>query len=338
MDIDIYVIKSEHLKQRCRVLEKTLDVLCELMKNHNYNIKVINIKTPTDEDIETNLQEYDKKINLNNDDITDPDFKKAQVKFNIPQLSNLHKHIHAYDIIKRSKTKHNFIIEDDIILLDEHKNNFNDFLKLLKTIEYDILLTCLSINDDRAKLNIIPIFNYFKILLTKNSYFITPKTANDLYEYLSVIRFPMKLSLSKFIYDNKNTLKAYIINKHTIFEGSKLGIFTTSVNMNNYLIQNNNYITLINMMNNNETDLDKVYKHYMNYGKDNPDFLHIVGLIYFKNKNYKEALELLKLAVINFKKNEGYMVQFNEILNNCINIYQLYQDDIKDCFNKKGLY
>jgi predicted nucleic-acid-binding protein len=76
----------------------------------------------------------------------------------------------------------------------------------------------------------------------------------------------------------------------------------------------------------------------MNYGKDNPDFLHIVGLIYFKNKNYKEALEFLKLAVINFKKNEGYMVQFNEILNNCINIYQLYQEDIKDCFNKKGLY
>jgi hypothetical protein len=76
----------------------------------------------------------------------------------------------------------------------------------------------------------------------------------------------------------------------------------------------------------------------MEFGRDNPDFLHILGLLYFKNKRYKEAIEYLKLAVINFKKNDGYMIQFNETINNCINIHQLYQDDIKDCFNKKGLY
>ena len=49
----------------------------------------------------------------------------------------------------------------------------------------------------------------------------------------------MKLSLSKFIFDNKENIKSYILNKHTIFEGSKIGIFPTSVNTNNYLIQNN---------------------------------------------------------------------------------------------------
>lgn len=148
----------------------------------------------------------------------------------------------------------------------------------------------------------------------------------------------MKLSLSKFIFDNKENIKSYILNKHTIFEGSKIGIFPTSVNTNNYLIQNNNYVILANMYNNNEQDLNKAHKHYMEFGRDNPDFLHILGLLYFKNKRYKEAIEYLKLAVINFKKNDGYIIQFNETINNCINIHQLYQDDIKECFNKKGLY
>lgn len=339
MDIDIYVIKSEHLKQRCKMLSTTLDLICGIMQKNNYKVKIINILSPTLEEIESNLSEYDKKINLNNDDITDADFKAAQVKFNLAQLSNLHKHIHAYEIIKKSNTRHNFIIEDDIILLDDHKNNFDDFLKSLHKFDYDILLTCLAMNNDNtAKLDIIPIKNYFKILLTKNSYFITPSTANKLIEFMSVIRFPMKLSLSKFIFDNADKLKLYMLNKHTIFEGSKLGFFPTSVNTNNYLVQNNSYITLATMYNNNEQDLNKAYKYYMDFGKDNPDFLHILGLLYYKNKRYKEAINFLKLAVINFKKNDGYMIQFNETINNCINIHQLYQDDIKDCFNKKGLY
>ena len=109
MEIDIYVIKSEHLKQRCKMLLNTLDLICGIMTKNNYKIKIINILTPTIEEIETNLGEYDKKINLNNDDIIDPDFKAAQVKFNLAQLSNLHKHIHAYELIKKSKTNTNNI-------------------------------------------------------------------------------------------------------------------------------------------------------------------------------------------------------------------------------------
>ena len=335
IDIDIYVIKSEHLTIRNKMLMTTLNIMIDMMKKNDYNVNVINITNPTIEDIEKNISNYDKKINLNNDDIIDPDFKAAQVKFNLAQLSNLHKHICAYEKIKISKTKHNFIIEDDIILLDDYKSNFNDLLKLLKTIDYDILLTCLSINDNN-KINIEPVNNYFKILLTKNSYFITPSTAKKLYDYMTIIRFPMKLSLSKFIFDNK--LKSYLLNKHTLLEGSKLGIFPTSVNTNNYLLQNNNYITLANMINNNEPDLNKAYKHYMDFGRDNADFQHMLGILYYKNKKYKEAVDILKLAVINFKKNEGYMIQYNEIINNCINVHQFYQDDIKECFNKKGLY
>lgn len=340
--INIYVIKSLHLKLRNKILEQTLNTINTIMVNNKYIVNIIPITTPTISDIEEKIQEYNNQINLNPSDIDDEEFRNNQAKFNTAQLSNLYKHKKAYEMIKDSKVKHNYIVEDDIILLPDYTNNFISLIKQLETIEYDLLLTCVSVNDDISPLDILLSSVYCKILLTKNSYFITPETANKLYDYLSIIRFPIKLSLSKFIYDNKNTLKSYILNKHTILEGSKLGLYTTSINQANYLVQNVSFIHLINMLNkindNNDIDIKLVQKYYEENGLDNPDFQHILGLIYYKKKMYKEAVENLKEAVKKFKAKEGYMVQYNEILNNCINIHQFYQEDIQECFKNKGKY
>jgi GR25 family glycosyltransferase involved in LPS biosynthesis len=338
MNIDIYVIKSEHLKKRNMILSNTLNTIVEIMKKIGYTINITNIFNPTVPDIETNIVEYNKSINLNPDDITDPEFKKLQTKFNLAQLSNLYKHRKAYEMIKDSKTKHNFIIEDDIILLPEYIENFTNFIKKLSSYEYDILLACLSNNEEKEPMDIVMSTVYFKVLISKCAYFITPSIGQKLYDYLEVVRFPLKLSLSKYIFDNKSDICAYILNKHTILEGSKLGIFTTSINSNNFLLQNINFIRFIEMLNNNENDIKKIEEHYNNFGKDNSDFQHILGLIYFKNNKFKEAVEILKIAVLNCKNSEGYMIQNNELLNNAINIYQHYQDDIKDCFAKEGIY
>ena len=40
-------------------------------------------------------------------------------------------------MIKTGTTKHNFIVEDDIILIDTYINNFNECLGLIKKMEYD---------------------------------------------------------------------------------------------------------------------------------------------------------------------------------------------------------
>jgi tetratricopeptide (TPR) repeat protein len=338
MNIDIYIIKSDHLKKRNILLSNTLNTVIEIMKKSGYDVNIVNILNPTIQDIETNIVEYNKSINLNPDEIADEEFKKLQTRFNLAQLSNLHKHKKAYELIKDSKTKHNLIIEDDIILLPEYVPNFTEFMKKLSTYEYDILLACISNNDEKMPMDIVMSTLYFKVLISKCAYFISPSMGQKLYDNLEVIRFPLKLTLSKYIYDNKSDICAYILNKHTILEGSKLGIFTTSINSNNFLLQNINFIRFIEMLNNNETDIKKIEDHYNSFGKDNPDFQHILGLIYFKNNKFKEAVETLKTAIVNYKNAEGYMIQNNERLNNAINIYQHYQDDIKDCFQKEGIY
>jgi hypothetical protein len=344
--IDIYVIKSEHLIQRKKGIELTLNKIKTSMKTNNFDVNIIYITSPTDKDIETNINDYNSKINLT-DEINDNDFKQEQTKFNLAQLSNLYKHKKAYEMIKTGTTKHNFIVEDDIILIDTYINNFNECLGLIKKMEYDILFTCISNNNSTGKINIeLSTINY-KILMMKSSYFINKETANKLYNYLDIVRFPIRISISKFIDENKNTIKSYILTKHTIFEGSKLGTYSSSTKTSNFLIQNNYYIEIINILKEieNTTDenesnklIEKGINHCRTYGNDNPEFQHILGLIFYKKNRFSESLETMKTAIYSFKKNEGYVPQFNEILNNCINMHKFCQTDIENCFTKQSIY
>lgn len=341
MNIDIYVIKSDHLKIRFKMLEKTLERIRKIMKDNNFNTNIYYINSPSAEDFETNINDYNKFINLNNDEIDDKEFKELQTKFNFQQLSNLFKHKKVLEMIKDNQKPetHNFIIEDDILLLEnDNENNFKDLLKKLNKIDYDILFTCCVCNNNKKTIDYLLSSVHNKILQSKNSYFISNTTAKDLYEYLNVIRFNIRLSISKFIFDNKKTIKSYVLNKPTILEGSKIGIFPTTVNSNNLLIQNNYFIEFINMLNDDNIDIKKCEKHYEMYGKNNCDFQHIMGIKYYKNKQFKEAVEILQSGIINMKNNEGLILPFTELLNNCINMHQFYQDDIKDCFEKKGKY
>lgn len=339
--INIYVIKSNHLQNRWKSIDITVNKVGNLIQSQKMKFSVINITSPTIEDIEKNIADYNSQINLT-EEIADEDFKKLQSKFNLAQLSNLLKHKKAYELIKNSNNKHNLIIEDDVLLPDEHYDNFNNCLKLLNNIEYDILFTCVSNNNEQAKkINVELSTVHFKVLPTKSSYFLTPNMASKLYEYLTVIRFTIKGSLAKYVYDNRNELQTYILNKHTFVEGSKMGVFSSVVNPSNFQIQNSNYMQMIDYYNTYDSDnsvFDKALEHYNKTGKGNPEFLHLIGLMYYKKNDYNKAMEYIKEAVFQFKKKEGYIPQFNEILNNSINMYKFCQDDVKDCFTKLSIY
>ena len=147
--INIYVIRSEHLQNRWKSIDMTINKIVNLIQSQKMKYSVINITSPSVEDIEKNIADYNNQINLT-EEIEDEDFKKLQSKFNLAQLSNLLKHKKAYDFIKKSNNKHNLIIEDDVLLPDDHNENFINFLKLLNMIEYDILFTCISNNNEKS--------------------------------------------------------------------------------------------------------------------------------------------------------------------------------------------
>jgi len=344
MDIlNIYIITSEHLKLRHSFINNQIEKLKKILEQCNIKYKFNQILEPSHINIEKNLDNYKTKVNINRDSVEDNDFKNFVNMINSSQLSNIFKHVEVYNQIKNDNSNFNFVIEDDLLIIDEYVSNFKKLLEKIKTIDYDIVFSCLSVNNDNInEYKFIKSTDNYKVLLSKNSYFISKKTAINLIDYLNVVHFNFKLSLSKYIWDNKDTIKSYVFNKHTLFEGSKIGLFTTSINTNNFLFQNNDYVTLSQLIGNEEYLNDNVVKTaeeiYNKSGKNNPDFEHSLGIIYYKNKRYDKAKEILKSAVFNLRKMEGLITPYNEILNNCINMHQYDQKDIEQALKLPGIY
>jgi hypothetical protein len=124
-------------------------------------------------------------------------------------------------------------------------------------------------------------------------------------------------------------------NRHLFLEGSKIGILPSSINPNNFLFQNNQFISLTNISNKNDiTDDDikeaeKLYESIKHM--DSADIMHIIGIIYYKKNDYANSKKFLIDAVASLKRNKGYLQQNSEILNNCINMHQYDQIYLEEC-------
>ena len=132
-------------------------------------------------------------------------------------------------------------------------------------------------------------------------------------------------------------------NKITFIEGSKLGLYPSSVNPNNYLFLNNNYIDLKKISEKKElTENDikraeKIYSDSLNI--QSIDIQNIMGIIYYNYKNYKKAKEYMCASLNSLKKCKGYTImKNNEILSNTINIYKYDQDLLDECIASKSKY
>ena len=143
-EINIQIITSEHLKQRYGNLNTQLAKFRNLFVECNYSYKFHQINSPSNTDIEHNINNYKDKVDLNKDIISDEVFKNQIMPMNTNQLSNTFKHINAFELIKNNKTKYNFIIEDDIVIIDEFINNYVNQI-------YEIFL---FIKDNNIKNNI----------------------------------------------------------------------------------------------------------------------------------------------------------------------------------------
>jgi hypothetical protein len=340
-NIDIYIITSDHLKLRFNNLNQQISKLKNLLEQKNYNYTFHQINNPSESDIVKNIDKFKERIDLNKDNIEDNDFKNLITPINTYQLSNFSKHLKAFELIKNSENDLHFIIEDDMIVIDDFTNNILHFLDEIRNKEYDLIFTAVSINQP-GNLQFLNSYNYFKVLIAKSSYLISKKCATELIDFMNKIYFSFKINLSYYIWKNRETIKSFVLNKNLLFEGSKIGLFTTSLNNTNFLYQNGEFVRLTQLIGDNEyLDNDiikKVEEIYNNSGKNNPDFQHTLGLAYYKNKNYKKAKEVLIEAMNNFKKNDGFICQHNEILNNCINMHQYEQSDIDNVLKLQGIY
>ena len=343
----VHLIHTLSLIQRKKYVNGSMDFIKNIAEKNDYLFKINIITDPTIEYIDKNIEKYNKNVNYDKE--SDDDFNNLIQKLNSPQISNIEKHKNAYDIIssisklESNKSDLHLIIEDDIVISQEYSKNIETVFKDINKIkDWDIIFTCLSHkNSESEQLEVFNSRENFKILLSKSSYFINPTIVSKLNSYLKIYKYTFKIALSKFIWDNKD-IKSYTLNKHVFLEGSKLGLLLSSTNNNNILYQNNDFILLARITSYekiSDTQLkeaEQLYKKITNL--NSADAMHTMGILYYKVGDYANAKKYLIDAVLNMKKNNGYLTNGSEILNNCINMHQYGQIDLEECMKKNSKY
>lgn len=339
--LNVFVVYSPHLENRANHINSTIDFIKNTSEKAGFVFNVNIIVDPSREYIDKNIELFKNRINYDKypsvSDIN-KEFNSMIQILNPSQISNIEKHRGIYKhIMDQSEDDIYMIIEDDVVIGKEYIYNIEKLFNNLKdkTFEdnWDILFTCLPSMKQEGKMKLEYIKDSYTTLICKSSYFIKPSLCKDLYKYTEVLKFTLKNSFARFFYENPH-INAMYLNKHTFLEASKIGIVPSSVNPNNFLFQNNQFILLTEISKLpviKEDDLKEANKLFeIAKQTDSADILHIMGIIHYKYKDYNKAKEYMSAAVDNLKKNKGYLQQNSEILNNCINMYQYEQENLEE--------
>ena len=342
-NINIYIISTEELKNRITNINNVVSILKNLCAKNNIQAFINLISEPSSATVDKNISVFNSRVDYSTFSDNN-EYNEYITMLNSCQISNYEKHRELYKIIKdKDDEELHLIIEDDMLISNSYISNIDEMIKDLTIKDncdlWDILF--LSLNTVNNGDNFINFRTVYNKLITKSCYFVKPKICNKLYEESSTFKLQIKYFISKYIEDNKD-LNVFFYNKNTLIEGTKIGIYPSSVNSVNYLYFNNEYIGLLKIYNKDViTDDDIVeacglYKIVENINSS--DIINIMGMIYNKHKNYKEAKKYFIKALDVHKKNYGYLQKNSNILNNCITIFQHDQDMLEECLKVKPKY
>jgi hypothetical protein len=299
--LHVYVIHSKHLFYREKFITNTLKILEECCKKKGF---VFCSETITEDD-EVVSEEFSKEHKSN--------FSKQRTA--IRKISAMP---------EKENEKHYYMcMEDDCVFLNQFICNLELFFDNPEAGKWDIFFMCLSQTDETEFKDTR---EHFKILPSKECYLITVESAKKLLITLEKMNASYRVQLSQWIQDSPEILSKFLPKRISI-EGSKVGIVPSSINDNNALIYNKDFITLYNMMNN-EIDITEATRLYkLSEHLKSPEFIHLYAVILFKCGELTKAKELFMEAVTETLYKNGKLDKGTEILNNAINIFGLCQPD-----------
>jgi GR25 family glycosyltransferase involved in LPS biosynthesis len=344
--LNISIIHSKHLIQRKEILDKFLlklgdinDVIINTKYIESYSIS--ELKSQYDQiNKDINYDKLNDDQNINNEDINM--FNNLIQPISINEISRYMKHIVALKQIVDDNSSNDFkkyylVIEDDIVFHNETINLLENFLKENEPNEYDFVFTGLpkieNINKNfKHNVDNNNVLNMYKIIPAADSYFINKETASKILEKLTPIKWRFNIQLSYILHSNKKCINP-LLTKNIFIEGSKSGAYLSSIYPNNNFLYNKEYSEAINMLNISnydslsESDINKLENTISQMNQDHPETQHILGVLSFTKKNYKEARDYFMNALEGYTINNGVINRNSQLLCNLIKIHKFIDDD-----------
>ena len=310
--INVLAIHTEELVFRKKYLLSALKTIEDISTKKGYVCKIHIIKDTTDVVVEPENNKLEKTHQSN--------FSKQ--KQAIQQIADMGK------LQKEGDTHYYMCIEDDCVFLQQFLGNLERFFENISVDKWDILFLCICQSEERADLEYCDTRPLFKILQSKDCYMINSDTAKKLLPALEKMHMTYREQLSDWIDKNPEIISKYP-TKRVCVEGSKVGIVPSSVNNNNVLIYNREYLKLLNMVIGKEPlDINEAKNIYtLSRHLNSPDIIHMYSVLLFKIDKLSEAKQHFMEAVNQSLIQNGKLDKNSELLNNAINICGLYQPD-----------
>jgi flagellin-specific chaperone FliS len=347
--LNIYIIHAKDLTIRANRFQNTLRTIDEVAKKNGFTLKTQFILQNEPAEIQGKIEELNKKISY--DPVNDEDYDKQRYMLSVPLISNIEKHKEAWKRIAATSTSAaasapapdlHLIIEDDALLFPECAVNFDEVLKLDHS-KWDMLNLGLSTNQPtQAHQGLLNQRDLVKILPSKEAYCLKPSTAKVFLEKTDMYKFTMRLQLS-YLIKTTPALTVMFPAKRVFIDGSKLGIFPSTLHPTNVLLFNNEYIQMHQYIHKTDEDvkrnfatIDKLYKAISHI--NSPDIMHLYGFLLKKCGRYNEAEKVLSEGIQEMKKQQGFLNNQSEIATNLIDLYKYMQKDIDDIDIKSAKY
>lgn len=279
-----------------------------------------------------------------------PIYSKFQRALNPAELSNYERHRTALEVIQRgAATDYHLVLEDDIYILPIFEGAWRELLLQLREgrsklpADYFALFSMtqnIMTNEEEFHWKPYashPLTETHPLIPSKEVYMVHPKVAAELYQYMTVVQCDMRQTLSRWMYSNMLGQGAICFpSKRLAFDGSKLGMFPSSIHANNLLIYNQEFMEMLQLMSQPEKKTrGNVLRLYRAIERLNaPDAIHLYAVLMYQLGDFEEAGAAFKKAIEAMNAQGGFMSRGSEMLHNAIEFYKHSQKEELDAWKK----
>lgn len=325
--VNIYIVHVKTFQNRKSTCEKLIKLL---EANKELTVKVTYL---TEFDPETITPEIIRQC-VDYEKLAKDDelvfFNNYLRNMHINHLSNILKHRLALQTIAAQEDEHviSIILEDDVVYND---NIADGLLKVLSNLpdEYDILFLGLPSQNDLSKdIKYQRMNEIFKVLPCCESYHVTKKGAEKLLDIFKPIKFSYNVHLSYLI--AKTKAEAFSAVPNIFVDGSKLGLYFSSLEVNNRLIFNQEYVNLARMVTEKNEytpeEVQNINKMFEDVKlKTNPEFYYLKAKYEEKRKNYAYSKAIYEFTYDLYDNNGTILNNQSYFLRDYIRIFKHQQ-------------
>jgi hypothetical protein len=317
----IYVLRSRSLIAR----EKNVETIHKVFKDYRVIDVIANDPSEITADIIKSM------VDISDAGVPES-FKSLLKPMHVNAFSNTLKHFTALRmVVENCKTEprsRHVILEDDVLFNDQVVLMLNETIKSMPP-SADVVFLGLPCTKSGTPTNVVfeESRSIFKQLPCCDSYIVTHEGATKLLGSFLPIKFQTPIHLS-YLFD-KLDMKVYACSPNVFIDGSKLGVFMSSIEQNNVLLWNPEYNIVKALMAKGPESVGEIealisQAHF----KEHPDFRYLSALTYMTQGKFKEARDSFEKAFDVYVAENCIVGPDSQFMKDYVQIFKYLQESI----------